>query len=199
MASSGREGWGEGGGARDRLVVESRVVCVCARGGAGGTSPVAGGSGWEAASRSSSAGEGSLPALACTLPTVMFRSFSMTAWGGGQAAVGGGGAVARGGGEGRAAAGGRGGLLGWKKVLLCEEPLSPVRRDGHQVESDLARRVLLDPRLGEALPAAVQPSEGDEESCSILASREGRGWEECVSTASCPAWTAGVTNSGLKP
>mmetsp|Transcript_10386 Transcript_10386/g.33358 ORF Transcript_10386/g.33358 Transcript_10386/m.33358 type:complete len:240 (+) Transcript_10386:223-942(+) len=43
------------------------------------TSPVAGGSGWEAASRSSSAGEGSLPALACTLPTVMFRSFSMTA------------------------------------------------------------------------------------------------------------------------
>ena len=84
----------------------------------------------------------------------------MTAWGGGQEVVGGGGAVARGGGEGRAAAGRRGGLLGWKKVLLCEEHLSPVRRDGHQVESDLARRVLFDSRLGEAVLAAVQPSEG---------------------------------------
>mmetsp|Transcript_4476 Transcript_4476/g.14675 ORF Transcript_4476/g.14675 Transcript_4476/m.14675 type:complete len:268 (+) Transcript_4476:620-1423(+) len=43
------------------------------------TSPIEGGAGCAAASRSSSAGDGSLPDRACTLPTVMLRSFSITA------------------------------------------------------------------------------------------------------------------------
>eukprot|EP00967_Tisochrysis_lutea_P144223 scaffold269022_cov40-Tisochrysis_lutea.AAC.1 len=43
------------------------------------TSPIEGGAGCVAASRSRSAAEGSLPARAWTLPTVMLRSFSITA------------------------------------------------------------------------------------------------------------------------